>query len=510
MFHIVHRSFYRSGINERIHRNVIICVVALPRSLNKISLTIPIILKLFNVTRRDMMDRMLSIIGYALTSRTSACVSVYQSVKAKALLDGQASLYNRQGDLLKLKSPDLVLTPATRRDPRRTRLSCSSSFGLSFSSSSTLSLSFKLSSSLSFSPSSCSTLRCSFSLSLTHQISQNQIALVQKFNPNRPRSGTHPKTSHRKLRLGRFGTIKICSNSYLTELLACFSDFNSSLRTTNGAEAFHCAPDNVVLASWPYHARQLTSRRCARRIVNVCQCSSGHWLASLSSVADVSSGLRWKQEAGALLHRSSGITDRFHGCQVTHSNSIKLKLKLMLKLELECRITGDNIGRAYRLYVKYVTAGFHMLNAQPVLLIATTSSVCLRWSKGLIRELLNQQPGVASFYNKKLEKVQRKGPFFPGLEDQTGLMEDQSGQMVEVHQAPNLTSPSRSSPHSQGSESGERYSRKVFVGGLPPDIDEGQIVKGSILPAVPIIPPFGRDRLLHGGGVHFRNARLSQ
>lgn len=34
-------------------------------------------------------------------------------------------------------------------------------------------------------------------------------------------------------------------------------------------------------------------------------------------------------------------------------------------------------------------------------------------------------------------------------------------------------SPSRSSPHSQGSEGGERFSRKVFVGGLPPDIDEG-------------------------------------
>jgi hypothetical protein len=40
-----------------------------------------------------------------------------------------------------------------------------------------------------------------------------------------------------------------------------------------------------------------------------------------------------------------------------------------------------------------------------------------------------------------------------------------------------LPSPSRISPRSpvstSGSESGERYSRKVFVGGLPPDIDEG-------------------------------------
>lgn len=40
---------------------------------------------------------------------------------------------------------------------------------------------------------------------------------------------------------------------------------------------------------------------------------------------------------------------------------------------------------------------------------------------------------------------------------------------------PPQSSPSRSSPHSQGSEGGERFSRKVFVGGLPPDIDEDEI-----------------------------------
>lgn len=38
---------------------------------------------------------------------------------------------------------------------------------------------------------------------------------------------------------------------------------------------------------------------------------------------------------------------------------------------------------------------------------------------------------------------------------------------------PSMGSPARSSPHSQGSEVNERFSRKVFVGGLPPDIDEG-------------------------------------
>ncbi|TMW40610.1 hypothetical protein DOY81_014310, partial [Sarcophaga bullata] len=38
-----------------------------------------------------------------------------------------------------------------------------------------------------------------------------------------------------------------------------------------------------------------------------------------------------------------------------------------------------------------------------------------------------------------------------------------------------LNSPSRSSPHSQGSDHTARFSRKVFVGGLPPDIDEDEI-----------------------------------
>lgn len=40
---------------------------------------------------------------------------------------------------------------------------------------------------------------------------------------------------------------------------------------------------------------------------------------------------------------------------------------------------------------------------------------------------------------------------------------------------PSMGSPARSSPHSQGSEVNERFSRKVFVGGLPPDIDEGML-----------------------------------
>lgn len=38
-----------------------------------------------------------------------------------------------------------------------------------------------------------------------------------------------------------------------------------------------------------------------------------------------------------------------------------------------------------------------------------------------------------------------------------------------------LSSPARSSPQSQSSDVNERFSRKVFVGGLPPDIDEGKL-----------------------------------
>lgn len=43
-----------------------------------------------------------------------------------------------------------------------------------------------------------------------------------------------------------------------------------------------------------------------------------------------------------------------------------------------------------------------------------------------------------------------------------------------------MGSPARSSPQSQGSEVTERFSRKVFVGGLPPDIDEGQCGRLSV------------------------------
>lgn len=59
-----------------------------------------------------------------------------------------------------------------------------------------------------------------------------------------------------------------------------------------------------------------------------------------------------------------------------------------------------------------------------------------------------------------------KSPYFPGLDDQAGpvLLEEPSHLVDGTLGTQPLSSPSRSSPHSQGSEGGERFSRKVFVG----------------------------------------------
>ncbi|KAK7068864.1 nucleic acid binding, partial [Halocaridina rubra] len=57
--------------------------------------------------------------------------------------------------------------------------------------------------------------------------------------------------------------------------------------------------------------------------------------------------------------------------------------------------------------------------------------------------------------------------------EEGGVLLEEGGHLVDGLGATiPLPSPSRSSPRSQGSENGERFSRKVFVGGLPPDIDE--------------------------------------
>uniref|UniRef100_A0A182PEI3 RRM domain-containing protein n=1 Tax=Anopheles epiroticus TaxID=199890 RepID=A0A182PEI3_9DIPT len=66
-------------------------------------------------------------------------------------------------------------------------------------------------------------------------------------------------------------------------------------------------------------------------------------------------------------------------------------------------------------------------------------------------------------------------PFFAGLDEH--LNDDDGsggGGYIGANQL-QLNSPARSSPHSNGSETTERFSRKVFVGGLPPDIDEEEI-----------------------------------
>lgn len=63
-------------------------------------------------------------------------------------------------------------------------------------------------------------------------------------------------------------------------------------------------------------------------------------------------------------------------------------------------------------------------------------------------------------------------PFYQTLDDH---ISEEAGYVDNNSTLP-IGSPARSSPHSQGSEGGERFSRKVFVGGLPPDIDEGKLL----------------------------------
>lgn len=76
--------------------------------------------------------------------------------------------------------------------------------------------------------------------------------------------------------------------------------------------------------------------------------------------------------------------------------------------------------------------------------------------------------------------------YYTNLEDPNALLEEPVAMLSEgpgLPQPQSIPSPSRSSPHSQGSEAGERFSRKVFVGGLPPDIDEGEFPDSAPLSA---------------------------
>lgn len=72
-----------------------------------------------------------------------------------------------------------------------------------------------------------------------------------------------------------------------------------------------------------------------------------------------------------------------------------------------------------------------------------------------------------------LAQLHGKGGFL-GM-DEGGVLLDEGHLVDGLGATIPLPSPSRSSPRSQGSENGERFSRKVFVGGLPPDIDEEEI-----------------------------------
>lgn len=88
----------------------------------------------------------------------------------------------------------------------------------------------------------------------------------------------------------------------------------------------------------------------------------------------------------------------------------------------------------------------------------------------------NQQDHLKGFLNCNSNTLQSLAqlhgkPYFQGLDDH---ISEETGGFVDGANLP-LNSPARSSPHSQGSEVTERYSRKVFVGGLPPDIDEDEI-----------------------------------
>ncbi|XP_044766332.1 cytoplasmic polyadenylation element-binding protein 2 [Coccinella septempunctata] len=78
---------------------------------------------------------------------------------------------------------------------------------------------------------------------------------------------------------------------------------------------------------------------------------------------------------------------------------------------------------------------------------------------------------------QSISHLHGKSAYFPGLDEQAGtvLLEEPTHLDSTLGGPQPLSSPSRSSPHSQGSEGGERFSRKVFVGGLPPDIDEDEI-----------------------------------
>ncbi|XP_019760371.1 cytoplasmic polyadenylation element-binding protein 2 isoform X2 [Dendroctonus ponderosae] len=118
--------------------------------------------------------------------------------------------------------------------------------------------------------------------------------------------------------------------------------------------------------------------------------------------------------------------------------------------------------------------------------VSANGSSPLEHMRGLehyLNDIISPQPnndlkGFINTNNFQSLQIHGKSPYhFPGLDDQAGpvLLEEPSHLVDGTLGTQPLSSPSRSSPHSQGSEGGERFSRKVFVGGLPPDIDEDEI-----------------------------------
>lgn len=62
---------------------------------------------------------------------------------------------------------------------------------------------------------------------------------------------------------------------------------------------------------------------------------------------------------------------------------------------------------------------------------------------------------------------------FPLVSGRSCLFPFEDGFLSDGHGDPSLTPGLNSPARCQNGERMERYSRKVFVGGLPPDIDEG-------------------------------------
>ncbi|XP_064103686.1 cytoplasmic polyadenylation element-binding protein 2-like isoform X7 [Macrobrachium nipponense] len=93
--------------------------------------------------------------------------------------------------------------------------------------------------------------------------------------------------------------------------------------------------------------------------------------------------------------------------------------------------------------------------------------------KGFMNCGNNTLQALAQLHGRGYNRRRGKGGFI-GM-DEGGVLLDEGHLVDGLGATIPLPSPSRSSPRSQGSENGERFSRKVFVGGLPPDIDEEEI-----------------------------------